>query len=162
MWLGESFWEVAGQNKEVVIHQDWLDVELSENYIKLKAQDHVFDSALGEQGELQDRLRSLLFANTWHQNLQRCRKQLKHSSEKPSVLTSKYGECDGRDMSNNATRMKIDEKVKEVAEDCVNWVASNFSSKISYEDRDIGTIENLFDDLHKANKKNPLPNPNNS
>ncbi len=161
MWLGESFWEVTGQNKEEVVHQDWLDVELYENYIKLKAQDHLFDSALGEQGELQDRLRRLLFANTWHQNLQPCCKQLKHSSEKPSVLTPKYGECDGGDMSNNATKMKIDEKVKEVAEtyaeDCVNWVASNFSSRISYEDRDIGAIENLLDDLHKANKKNPLP-----
>ena len=64
MWLGELFWEVAGQNKEVVIQQDWLDVEVFENYIKLKAQDHLFDSALGEQGELQNRLRTLLFADT--------------------------------------------------------------------------------------------------
>ena len=64
-------------------------------------------------------------------------------------------------MSSNAIKMKIDEKVKEVAEtyanDCVNWVASNFSGRIDYEDRNIGAIENFLDDLYKANKKNPLP-----
>lgn len=57
---------------------------------------------------------------------------------------------------------KTDDKVQEVAksyaQDCVDWVASNFSGKISWEDRNIIAIERFLDDLSKRNSKNPLAN----
>ncbi len=63
MWLGRPFWGYADTVKCLVEKQnDWLEIEeISDKVLKIKAASEPFSSHLGVQGELQNRLRALLF-----------------------------------------------------------------------------------------------------
>jgi hypothetical protein len=62
MWLGEQFFEKTGANKTRVMSADWLKTEEIGNTVKLIAADTPFVSAEGQSGELQNRLRTLLYS----------------------------------------------------------------------------------------------------
>ncbi|MBS1912879.1 MAG: hypothetical protein JST22_12910 [Bacteroidetes bacterium] len=62
MWLGERFWPVTGADKDAVEHAAWLQVSHPmPSVTRIQAADTCFTTAEGESGELQDRLRALLF-----------------------------------------------------------------------------------------------------
>lgn len=62
MWLGEQFWPLTGANKQEVLAADWLKCEeRPRGVLRVQAADTPFTTAEGASGDLQDRLRSLLF-----------------------------------------------------------------------------------------------------
>ena len=61
MWLGEQFWKNTGASKEEVLACAWLQVEEIGSAIKLKLQSSPFTSSEGQEGELQNKLRALLY-----------------------------------------------------------------------------------------------------
>lgn len=62
MWLGESFWPLSGANRERVANSSWLKVSrLSSSVTRIQSSEHCFATAEGAIGELQTRLRSLLY-----------------------------------------------------------------------------------------------------
>ena len=63
MWLGEQFWENSGTSKEKVLTCDWLQIEEIGSVIKLRVQQSPFISSDGKEGELQNKLRELLYTH---------------------------------------------------------------------------------------------------
>jgi hypothetical protein len=62
MWLGESFWQITGADKRHVADAHWLRVfNLAPSVVKLQAAERSFTTAEGASGELQSKLRLLLF-----------------------------------------------------------------------------------------------------
>ena len=62
MWLGRTFFELTGANRETVLGTDWLDIkELKNGVLELVAWPHPFNSDQGEQRSRQFALRNLLF-----------------------------------------------------------------------------------------------------
>jgi hypothetical protein len=62
MWLGASFWPLTGAKKEAVCAQRWLRCEeFPGGVVRIKAAETPFSEGTGEPGQVQDRLRSLLF-----------------------------------------------------------------------------------------------------
>ena len=62
MWLGEEFWPLTGASKQAVLAADWLRCEqLPHGVLRVQAADAPFTAAEGASGDLQDRLRALLF-----------------------------------------------------------------------------------------------------
>lgn len=60
MWLGNQFWQLTGTMQVLVLNATWLDCEqIHSNVLLIKAKDSLFVSS--DDGELQDKLRSLLF-----------------------------------------------------------------------------------------------------
>ena len=64
MWLGEQFWNKTGADKATVLSADWLKTEEIDGVIKVKIADIPFDTADGRSGELQNKLRLLLYQNS--------------------------------------------------------------------------------------------------
>jgi len=65
MWLGEPFWSLTGASKQAVLATDWLQCEpLPDGVLRVQAADAPFTTAEGAFGDLQDKLRSLLFPQT--------------------------------------------------------------------------------------------------
>ncbi|NTS75534.1 hypothetical protein HR060_01530 [Catenovulum sp. SM1970] len=63
MWLGEHFFQRVNLDKQQVLDANWLEAEDCGEYVQIKAYPALFNSADGEQGELQHKLKALLFAN---------------------------------------------------------------------------------------------------
>lgn len=62
MWLGPSFWAATGANKEALGSGRWLQCnELPGGIVRIKAADTPFTASNSETGQIQERLRSLLF-----------------------------------------------------------------------------------------------------
>lgn len=62
MWLGESFWSITGASREVICAESSLRCETRPgNVVRLRPADAPFTTAEGKAGELQDRLRVLLY-----------------------------------------------------------------------------------------------------
>jgi hypothetical protein len=62
MWLGEPFWQLAGMDKSSVVKADWLRVSNPiPSVTKVQAADKCFATADEESGQIQKRLRTLLF-----------------------------------------------------------------------------------------------------
>ncbi len=62
MWLGASFWPLTGAKKEAVCAQRWLRCEeFPGGVVRIKAAETPFSEGTGEPGQVQSRLRSLLF-----------------------------------------------------------------------------------------------------
>jgi hypothetical protein len=62
MWLGERFWFLTGANRKSVVQSEWLQSsECPGRTIRLQAADECFKTDKGAAGELQVRLRCLLF-----------------------------------------------------------------------------------------------------
>ncbi len=61
MWLGESFWQATGVNKENILTSDNFKIETHGDIIKVIAQGSLFTESEGEQGGRQRTLRELLF-----------------------------------------------------------------------------------------------------
>lgn len=62
MWLGSDFWQISPANARLIRAVDWLQViDLPNGNLKVVAQDKVFTSSDGAEGELQVKLRQLLF-----------------------------------------------------------------------------------------------------
>jgi hypothetical protein len=65
MWLGDAFWRITGKSKKAVESAKWLKVSRpSASVVHVRTFDRCFTSADGKEGELQDRLRALLFPKT--------------------------------------------------------------------------------------------------
>lgn len=63
-WLGEHFWRLTGANREEVQNTPWVNMSPSgSSAVKLQVAPGCFVAAEGSSGELQKRLRSLLFRN---------------------------------------------------------------------------------------------------
>lgn len=63
MWLGKHFFERVNLTPDDVLACDWLETKVLENgVLHLKAYDHPFNRAEGEQAEIQFALRTLLFS----------------------------------------------------------------------------------------------------
>jgi hypothetical protein len=64
MWLGNAFWKLTEADRTKIENADWLKVSNSiSSVIKVQSADKCFTTADGEEGELQDRLRLLLFGD---------------------------------------------------------------------------------------------------
>lgn len=64
MWFGPRFWDITGASRSEVIAQNWLRCrELPVNVIEIRVPHHLFTSAEGSSGKLQNDLRMLLFPN---------------------------------------------------------------------------------------------------
>ena len=62
MWLGPGFWKLTGADKQRLIDEPWANcVETAEGLLRIQPSDEPFASAEGEAGEIQRRLRSLLY-----------------------------------------------------------------------------------------------------
>ena len=62
MWLGRPFWKLTGAGKREVMAQSWLTCrELPNGVLQVQAWPKPFTTAEGEEGEIQNRLRDLLF-----------------------------------------------------------------------------------------------------
>lgn len=62
MWLGESFWSVTGTRREAVCAEEWLRCETRRgSVVRLRPADAPFTTAEGQAGEVQERLRRLLY-----------------------------------------------------------------------------------------------------
>jgi hypothetical protein len=62
MWLGPSFWPATGAKKEAVLAQRWLRCdELRGGVVRIRAAETPFTEGGGEAGQVQERLRTLLF-----------------------------------------------------------------------------------------------------
>ncbi|RZM69425.1 hypothetical protein C3B51_23515 [Pseudoalteromonas rubra] len=66
MWLGEHFFRHVGLDKQALYDVDWLEVTELGNVTHIKAYHKPFDSDVGEQRELQIKLRKLLFGQSPH------------------------------------------------------------------------------------------------
>ena len=65
MWLGERFWQLTGADRWKV--ETALSLRVSHpspSVVRIQASDSCFTSAEGESGEIQERLRALLFPNS--------------------------------------------------------------------------------------------------
>ena len=64
MWLGEPFWQLTGTDKCTVMKSKWLQVSNPiPSVTKVQAADKCFTTAEGASGELQQKLRALLFGS---------------------------------------------------------------------------------------------------
>jgi len=64
MWLGEHFWRLTGANKSAVIKTNWLQVSNPiPSVTKVQVADRCFTTGEGASGELQKKLRALLFGS---------------------------------------------------------------------------------------------------
>jgi len=62
MWLGEQFWALTGARKKDVLCAKWLKCEeMPHGVVRVQAADEPFTTSEGSAGELQHRLRALLF-----------------------------------------------------------------------------------------------------
>jgi hypothetical protein len=62
MWLGDPFWELTRADPKKVANTPWLKVSKPfPNVLRIQAADRCFTSAEGESGEIQNKLRALLF-----------------------------------------------------------------------------------------------------
>lgn len=62
MWLGPLFYERTKASKEDIEKADWLEVkEIAPDLLRVIAQDKCFTTVEGKEGELQNKLRGLLF-----------------------------------------------------------------------------------------------------
>jgi hypothetical protein len=62
MWLGEPFWQLSGASKDEVKAADWLKISVpSPSVMRVQAADECFTSAEGASGDMQRKLRALLF-----------------------------------------------------------------------------------------------------
>jgi hypothetical protein len=62
MWFGERFWQVANADKQMILSQAWLKSrEILPGVLRVQAAEQCFSSDQGEAGDLQRRLRALLF-----------------------------------------------------------------------------------------------------
>jgi hypothetical protein len=63
MWLGNPFWSLTGAKQQRVQNTPWLQtVQTAPSVLKIQAAEHCFTTADGTIGELQSKLRSLLFS----------------------------------------------------------------------------------------------------
>ena len=64
IWLGHEFWSRAGVNKNDVLKSEiWTNVdELEGGLVRLQSMDNPFDSAKGQQSDIQNQVRMLLFS----------------------------------------------------------------------------------------------------
>jgi hypothetical protein len=64
MWLGEPFWGLTGADRTAVEHADWIHKSSPRSsVIRLQVADEAFVEGTGRSGELQGKLRLLLFPN---------------------------------------------------------------------------------------------------
>lgn len=62
MWFGERFWQVTGTSKQQVLSQPWLQcAEIAQGLLRVQAAAQCFSTDEGEAGDLQRKLRALLF-----------------------------------------------------------------------------------------------------
>lgn len=62
MWCHDHLWRMTGGDKERVLAADWITAkEVDYGIVYIKAQDKPFDSAEGYSGQLQNKLRELIF-----------------------------------------------------------------------------------------------------
>ncbi|MCF2907360.1 hypothetical protein L1285_03400 [Pseudoalteromonas sp. DL2-H2.2] len=66
MWLGQHFFKHVGLDKQALYDVDWLEVTELGNVTHIRAYHKPFDSDVGEQRELQIKLRKLLFGQSPH------------------------------------------------------------------------------------------------
>jgi hypothetical protein len=65
MWLGEPFWKLTGANRTSIETAEWLQIsKLVPSVTRIQAAPKCFITANGKSGELQRKLRSLLFPET--------------------------------------------------------------------------------------------------
>ncbi|WP_125562695.1 hypothetical protein [Pseudoalteromonas rubra] len=64
MWLGQHFFRHVGLDKQALYDVDWLEVTELGNVTHIKAYHKPFDSDVGEQRDLQIKLRKLLFGQS--------------------------------------------------------------------------------------------------
>jgi hypothetical protein len=63
MWFGERFWQVSGASKQRVLSQPWLQCsEIAPGLLRVQAAARCFSTDEGEAGDLQRKLRALLFS----------------------------------------------------------------------------------------------------
>jgi hypothetical protein len=62
MWLGQPFWQLTGATRPEVEKAEWIKISnVAPSVTRLQAADRCFTMAEGPAGELQRRLRTLLF-----------------------------------------------------------------------------------------------------
>ena len=62
MWFGERFWQVSGASKQQVLSEPWLQcAEIAPGLLRVQAAAQCFSTDQGEAGDLQRKLRTLLF-----------------------------------------------------------------------------------------------------
>lgn len=63
MWLGKQFWELTGTDKLSVLNAEWLECQQYEvsEVLVVKSQGFVFINSKSKEGEIQEKLRKLLF-----------------------------------------------------------------------------------------------------
>ncbi len=62
MWLGESFWQMAGTERKTVEKIDWVHVSNPiPSITRVEASRECFSTFVDAEGELQNKLRALLF-----------------------------------------------------------------------------------------------------
>lgn len=62
MWLGERFWQLSGSSKQRVLSEPWLQcTEIAAGLTRVQAAAECFSTDQGEAGDLQRKLRALLF-----------------------------------------------------------------------------------------------------
>lgn len=65
MWLGPGFWELTGADRDEVEQCDYVQTEaLAHDVLHLTAWPHPFASDQGEEGEVQHKMRRLLYPNS--------------------------------------------------------------------------------------------------
>jgi len=65
MWLGEPFWSAAGVSRDLLLTQDWLQVdELPGGAVRIRAAEEPFTTDTGDSGEIQRKLRALLYPSS--------------------------------------------------------------------------------------------------
>lgn len=82
MWLGEAFWALAGSSRRTIGGLKWLHCEAwKQGVVRLRPADGPFTTAKGEMGELQDRLREVLYPNS----AKRARRQRPSRQRAPAI-----------------------------------------------------------------------------
>jgi hypothetical protein len=62
MWLGEAFWDLTGADRIAVERADWiLKSSVTSSVMRLQVADEPFREASSHSGELQRKLRAVLF-----------------------------------------------------------------------------------------------------
>ncbi len=62
MWFGDKYWEITGKKKEDVLNASWLETRVeASGVVFVKAYDRPFTSSEGEEREIQNKLRALLY-----------------------------------------------------------------------------------------------------
>ena len=65
MWLAESFWSLTGADRGEVVKSNWLRISNPiPSVTRVESADRTFATAEGASGDLQNRLRSLLFPSS--------------------------------------------------------------------------------------------------